>query len=766
MIARFRLLSVWLALSALAMLLARATPALAHAVLVTADPRPNTIVDESPTQIWVFFNETIVPEFSRVDIFAQSGQAVNIEGIAATSDSTGLVVDIPPLAEGTYIVSWQVLSTVDGHTTSGSYPIGVGISQLTAEPGATTSTAQKPTVFSAGARWLNLSGMSLLIGLFAFRVLVWNPSLGAAKLGDEEDRFDMVFTRAGLRIGLLGFAIIIISLLFTLIAQSSQLNLFDFANFRTWMGTRFGGMWMLRFWLAEAALIAIIDLQAGLQKGRDDVRGWEWWVGLAVTIGLGISTALVSHSAALSIETTLAVALDLLHILGAGVWVGGLLQLALSLRQARILPAKQRANFNRVMALNFSVVAAGAVGAVMASGGFLAWKHVGNWTSLFGTAYGRTLLAKSALALPAFAAASINLLVIKTRLASIDSKSEGDTPPRAQVRFRRLVQIEAIFALLVLVAAGLLTDLQRGRDAPLATGNASTLELTQDADDLTITLTLDPALVGQNRFDVYITDASGQPVEDAQEVSLRFTFLGQSIGAASAEANPTGDGHYQVDGSYLSLVGPWQVEASIRRPDTFDAFAPFRMEAGLNGEFRPIGGRATIPEWLSQILDRSGGSISGAFLIFFAAGWAFLSRRASRTTWQYSILVLPTVAAFWIGGSQLLFFFQEFTPAAFRTNPILPDAESVSIGQAIYAENCVACHGDEGRGDGPASAGLSPPPADFTAGHTESHPDGDLYFWIREGVTDTAMPAFGEQFEDDNIWHMVNYIRRLGAQRQ
>src|SRR3990172_11215720 len=37
-------------------------------------------------------------------------------------------------------------------------------------------------------------------------------------------------------------------------------------------------------------------------------------------------------------------------------------------------------------------------------------------------------------------------------------------------------------------------------------------------------------------------------------------------------------------------------------------------------------------------------------------------------------------------------------------------------GQAVYSANCATCHGESGQGDGPASVGLEPPPADLADG--------------------------------------------------
>jgi len=74
----------------------------------------------------------------------------------------------------------------------------------------------------------------------------------------------------------------------------------------------------------------------------------------------------------------------------------------------------------------------------------------------------------------------------------------------------------------------------------------------------------------------------------------------------------------------------------------------------------------------------------------------------------------------------------------------------LALGKALYEaqEGCAVCHGDGGKGDGPAAHFLSPRPRDFTMGvfkirSTSFLPtDDDLLRTITEGMPGTLMPSF------------------------
>ncbi|MEW5989630.1 MAG: copper resistance protein CopC, partial [Chloroflexota bacterium] len=85
-----------------------APPVLAHANLVTADPAPNTVLEQSPPQVVIRFTEPLEPEFSAIQVLDVLGQGVDSgDSRQDTNDPTVLIVSLPPLPDGTYTVVWK-----------------------------------------------------------------------------------------------------------------------------------------------------------------------------------------------------------------------------------------------------------------------------------------------------------------------------------------------------------------------------------------------------------------------------------------------------------------------------------------------------------------------------------------------------------------------------------------------------------------------------------------------------------------------------------
>lgn len=102
-------------------------------------------------------------------------------------------------------------------------------------------------------------------------------------------------------------------------------------------------------------------------------------------------------------------------------------------------------------------------------------------------------------------------------------------------------------------------------------------------------------------------------------------------------------------------------------------------------------------------------------------------------------------------------------PAKYKSmkNPSDPkDKDEMNEAKALYAKQCVSCHGKKGLGDGSKAADLKGDVGDFTSADFQKQTDGEIFYKMTEGRDE--MPAFKKKVaEDDDRWLLVNYLRTL-----
>jgi cytochrome c553 len=92
-------------------------------------------------------------------------------------------------------------------------------------------------------------------------------------------------------------------------------------------------------------------------------------------------------------------------------------------------------------------------------------------------------------------------------------------------------------------------------------------------------------------------------------------------------------------------------------------------------------------------------------------------------------------------------------------NPLKHTAYSIRKGRTLFQANCAPCHGITGKGDGPSSAALIPPPADLTKPWEPEDTDGALFYMISKGHK--PMPKWKVALNNTQRWELVNYIKTL-----
>ncbi len=295
-------------------------------------------------------------------------------------------------------------------------------------------------------RWLYTAGAVSLVGAFASLVLVARPAARAAgDVGRERLR------ELDIRLLALGGAALAVTV------GAGVLDLWRQVGVATGAGaweslersrllsvlvdTRYGTVWLARMGLL--ALLGALLLLTGEDRERD-------WLALrlqalALAVASLVLGAMAGHAAAAE-SSTLAMALDGLHLLATGVWAGGLVPLGLCLTWARRLPSSAAA---AKAAERFSRMGLGTVTVLTATGTYAAWQQVGGVPAFVGTAYGRWLLLKLVLFGALLALAARNLLVWRRRLAT-----SGPGTPEAVAALRSNVLLEAalVAGILVVVA--------------------------------------------------------------------------------------------------------------------------------------------------------------------------------------------------------------------------------------------------------------------------------------------------------------------------
>ena len=96
-------------------------------------------------------------------------------------------------------------------------------------------------------------------------------------------------------------------------------------------------------------------------------------------------------------------------------------------------------------------------------------------------------------------------------------------------------------------------------------------------------------------------------------------------------------------------------------------------------------------------------------------------------------------------------------------NPVASTPVSITAGAAAYKKYCAFCHGVTGKGDGPLAPKDADPPDLTDAAWDHGSTDGEIFALMQNGAgTDSKMVAFKGKMPDQDMWHIINFLRSLG----
>ncbi len=101
----------------------------------------------------------------------------------------------------------------------------------------------------------------------------------------------------------------------------------------------------------------------------------------------------------------------------------------------------------------------------------------------------------------------------------------------------------------------------------------------------------------------------------------------------------------------------------------------------------------------------------------------------------------------------------EAYPTSFARPPLSYTAGSIAEGMAVYQTHCASCHGTP-TPDRESPRGSA---VDLLAARTARRSAGDLFWLMTHGRPDRGMPEFGSRLGEAQRWHVINFLRALGA---
>jgi putative copper resistance protein D len=306
---------------------------------------------------------------------------------------------------------------------------------------------------------------------------------------------------------------------------------------------RDGGLWTV---VTETRFGQIACLRLALAVALAVLMGWprQRVLQLATAAALAGLLAVVGHAGATpGAIGWVHLASDVVHVLAAAAWLGGLPALALMLASAT--PNASAAT------RRFSILGMVSVAALLASGLINSWQLLGGPGDLLAAAYGQVLLAKIILFAAMVGVAAVNRIWLTPRL------------PAARRALLRNSLIETGFGFAVLLLAGALGTMVPSAHmiTKLAAPSSEAAFVHIHAEQVMADVTIAP-VGGKSVATIRLSRENFSPYTSSY-VKLVIAPRDGSLPAAEKTATRHADGNWLIDDLDIPRAGIWEIRLTI-----------------------------------------------------------------------------------------------------------------------------------------------------------------------------------------------------------
>lgn len=511
-------------------------PAAAHAWLVDAQPADRSALSAPPELVQLTFNEPVTLPSGGLRVFDRDARRVDtgpVDGLPPEVVAVALPADLP---DGGYLVSYRIISA-DSHPVAGVTTFTVG----DADPLEDALVAE--LFGGAGGSVTGVLG-PLLRALGTLAVLVVAGSAAVAALAARTATQRASARRLGRRAAVAGVVVTLLAVPVQALAVGGGSGAGAGVLLQETLASSFG----------TATLVRLLGLAAVLL----------WWWRRPDPTGAALAGALAAASFALdghqrSVEpVAVLIAADVVHLLGAAVWLGGLVLLLAVLWPAWRDPSQVAAADPELRAttaglvVRFGTLALAAVLVVAGAGVVMARVLVVEPAALSGTTAGPSYAAKLALVAVVLGVAAMNRFRFVPAV-----RRAGAEVGAGWRRLTHAVAAEVVLLTLVLAVTGVLVS------QPPPAVEAGFVGAYQTAapltDELTVDLVVDPNRAGRNTLHLYLLEPTGRPSDQVDALRLELTYRPEDIGPLPLELLAVGPGHWTGIIDDLALPGSWEL---------------------------------------------------------------------------------------------------------------------------------------------------------------------------------------------------------------